>query len=84
MTRQKKLIARFCRQPADFTWEELVRLLRALGYQEVPTGKTGGSRRRFVHEAAGIISLHKPHPKNVVKQYVMAQVHQQLNEEGLL
>jgi hypothetical protein len=35
MTRQKKLIARFCRQPADFTWEELVRLLRALGYQQL-------------------------------------------------
>ena len=84
MTRQQKLIARFCSQSADFTWEELVRLLRALGYQEVPAGKTGGSRRRFVHETAGIISLHKPHPSNVVKRYVMSRVHRQLNEEGLL
>jgi predicted RNA binding protein YcfA (HicA-like mRNA interferase family) len=84
MTRQQKLIARFCKQPADFTWEELVRLLRVLGYQEVPGGKTGGSRRRFVHEAAGIISVHKPHPRNVVKRYVMAQVYQQLSDGGLI
>ena len=62
MTRRGKLMARFKAKPKDFTWDELVRLLEGLGYREVAPGKTGGSRRRFVHETAPVITLHKPHP----------------------
>ena len=62
MTRRDKPIARFKRRPRDFTWDELVRLLEGLCYREVETGKTGGSRRRFIHPAEPLIALHKPHP----------------------
>jgi hypothetical protein len=51
MGRRDKLIARFKGRPKDFTWDELVRLLEGFGYREVATGRTGGSRRRFVHAA---------------------------------
>ena len=71
MTRRDKLVARFRRRPKDLTWDELVRLLEALGYTETRTGKTGGSRRRFVHPTAPAIALHKPHPGNIVKTYVI-------------
>jgi len=84
MTRKDKLIARFRQRPRDFTWDELVRLLVALGYSEASTGKTGGSRRRFMHDSAPAISLHKPHPGNIVKMYVIDEVRRVLEEETLL
>lgn len=84
MTRRDKLIARFKSKPKDFGWDELVRLLEGLGYAEAPTGKTGGSRRRFVHESAPVIALHKPHPGNIVKAYVIEDVLRVLTEEGLI
>jgi hypothetical protein len=84
MGRIDKLIARFREQPSDFTWDELVRLLEALDCLQAPPGITGGSRRRFVHASAPTISLHKPHPGNVVKRYAMAAVLRVLTEEGLV
>jgi len=84
MTRKEKLIKRFLSCPKDFTWEELVSLLSGLGFEEVSTGKTGGSRRRFLNEAGVIISLHKPHPQNVLRRYQIEQIIQILQEEELL
>lgn len=84
MSRRDKLIARLKGRPKDFTWDELVRLLEGLGYAEVRGGKTGGSRRRFVHASAPIITLHKPHPGNVVKMYVVDELLRVLVEEGLI
>ena len=84
MTRRDKLIARLKGRPKDFTWEELVRLLEGLGYTEAKVGKTGGSRRRFVHPTAPAIALYKPHPGNIVKMYVIDDVVRVLTEEGLI
>jgi len=52
MGRKEKLLERFQQRPKDFTWDELTGLLKSLGYVEKMTGKTGGSRRRFVHPTA--------------------------------
>lgn len=80
MSKNDKLLARLLRQPADFTWDELLRVLRQLGYEEQAAGKTGGSRRAFVKAGTGvIIRLHKPHPGNILKQYQLKQLIQQLN-----
>ena len=84
MGRREKLIARFKSRPRDFTWEELVRLLRMLGYAEAPQGRTGGSRRRFVRPAGPAIALHKPHPGNIVKRYVVHEVLRVLTDEGMI
>ncbi len=84
MTRREKLIARFKGKPRDFTWDELVRLLDGLGYSEAAAGKTGGSRRRFVHDTAPVIALHKPHPGNNLKTYLIEDVLRVLTEEGLI
>jgi predicted RNA binding protein YcfA (HicA-like mRNA interferase family) len=70
--------------PRDFTWEELSSLLRKLGYKEARTGKTAGSRRRFVHATAATISLHKPHPGNELKRYQVDQLIDTLKQEGLI
>ena len=84
MGRHEKLVIRLRGKPKDLAWNELVRLLRGLGYREVVAGKTGGSRRRFVHSTAPVIALHKPHPGNVVKTYVIKEVLRVLTEEGLI
>jgi hypothetical protein len=51
---------------------------------EVKTGRTGGSRRRFVHSTAPVIALHKPHPNNIVTMYVITELIEVLTEEKLI
>lgn len=65
---------RICSLPKDYTWIELVKLLADHGYQPRKNGRTGGSRRRFANEQKRTISLHEPHPSNIVKEYVLKQV----------
>ena len=84
MSQRDKLSRRFRSRPSDFPWQELVRLLESLGYSEVATGSTSGSRCRFVHTNGAMILLHRPHPGNVVKMYVLDAVRRSLSEEGLL
>jgi len=82
MSKIQKLIEKIQEKPKDFTWDELVRLLSYFGYSELKSGKTGGSRRKFGNKEKYIISLHKPHPGNIVKGYVIEQINQFLKEKG--
>lgn len=84
MSWHEKLLKRFQAKPKDFTWSELVTLLSGLGYREEMGGKTGGSRRRFVHDTAPDIFAHKPHPSNELKQYVIRNVLKALKEGGFI
>ena len=84
MTRKDKLVIRLKSRPRDSTWDESVRLLSSIRYKEARGGKTGGSRRRFVHPQAPAIALHKPHPGNIVKMYVIDEVTNLLVDEGLI
>ncbi len=84
MSRKDKLISRLQQRPKDLTWDDLTSLLKHLGYREAKTGRTGGSRRRFVHPSAAIITLHKPHPQNVLKRYAIDQVLNILSQEDML
>ena len=75
MSKIEKLVERFKTIPRNFTWEEFVKVLKYYGYQELSKkGKTGGSRRKFVNKNNDIINLHKPHPRNIVKQYAIRQI----------
>lgn len=84
MTKKDKLKERLLNCPSDFTWEELKKLLLSLEYRESNAGKTSGSRVRFISETCSPILLHKPHPKPIVKKYMIKQVIEQLKKEGLL
>ena len=84
MAKIEKLIAKLLSNPVDFTWDELVKLLRYFGYEELKTGKTGGSRRKYVGDHNHIISLHKPHPGNILKRYQLKDVIDALKEIGKL
>lgn len=84
MSKKNKLIDKFLSVPADFTWDELLKVLESFGYQGMNTGKTSGSRRKFIDKTYHIISLHKPHPGSVVKKYALRQVIENLKEQGKL
>jgi hypothetical protein len=55
MGKADKLLKRFLSKHKDFTYEELKRLLRSLGYEEARTGKTLGSRVAFINHGQSIL-----------------------------
>ena len=81
MTKRNKLLERIYTIPNDLRWEELASFLNHLGYNEISSkGKTGGSRVKFMNDKKDIISLHKPHPENRVKRYVLQQILKKLDK----
>lgn len=84
MSSKDKLIARFLTFPSDFTFDELERLLTIFGYTKSNKGRTSGSRVVFKDRAGHPIMLHKPHPGNIVKQYAVRQIYEELQSKGLL
>lgn len=81
MSKAQKLLERFLSIPADFSWEELVSLMKHFGFQEMQ--QKGGSYRCFRSGTLKIF-LHKPHPANIVKRYALRQVRDKLLEFGLI
>ena len=79
MSRFEKLLQRFQSKPRDFTYDELKRLLKDLGYSELEVGKISGSRVAFYNDASKhIIRLHKPHPSREMKKYQIENVLEEL------
>lgn len=77
MSKKEKLRERLGFLPKDFTWEELVTLLGHYGF-EIISGS--GSRRKFVDGSKRLLSFHCPHPGNIVKEYVLKDVKNLLDE----
>ena len=85
MSKKEKLKRRLTSGPKDFTYQELVTLLTSMGYIEDQKGKTSGSRVCFIQETSKhIISIHRPHPSNVLKRYQIVQLIDELTKIGLL
>ncbi len=76
MTKIDKLLRKFLNNPKDFTWNELLKLLNSLGYEKL---EGSGSRVKFVNRHKDIIELHKPHPENIVKPYIIKKIIKKLN-----
>ena len=84
MGTKEKLIERFKKQPKDFTFGEMEKLLSIFGYAKSDKGKTSGSRVIYKNGDKRPIMLHKPHPGNIVKSYAMKQVLNDLTEAGFI
>jgi hypothetical protein len=85
MSKKEKLKRRLAAKPKDFSYAELKTLLVGLGYSEDHKGKTSGSRVVFIRSENGhLISLHKPHPGNILKTYQINQLIDELKKEGLI
>ena len=85
MSRRDKLMRRFLAKPVDFGFEEMSRLLKDLGYEEMRSGRASGSRVAFFNKTRGhLIRLHKPHPGNIMKKYQMELVKEALKAKGMI
>ncbi|MBQ9814326.1 MAG: type II toxin-antitoxin system HicA family toxin [Lachnospiraceae bacterium] len=79
--KRDKAIERLKKLPKDYTFSEARSLLRSLGYIEDDKGSTSGSRVCF-HSEKGRINLHKPHPADIMKGYMVKQLKEFLEEKG--
>jgi hypothetical protein len=85
MGTKEKLIERFKRQPKDFTFDDLTRMFRILGFELSQKGKTSGSRVEFVNNEKELsFGAHKPHPDSAIKSYVMKQILEFLSSNNLI
>jgi hypothetical protein len=79
VSKVQKEIARILAKPMDYTWDELLSLMNAFGY-ELRT--SGGSGRKFFDPATkALFFLHEPHPSNILKAYQVRAVIQFLRKE---
>lgn len=75
MNKHDKLLKRFCNLPRDFTFEETVSLFAQFGFYQTNKGSTSGSRIEFVNEGNNdSFIMHKPHPSNIIKGYMMRNI----------
>lgn len=84
MTKVDKLLKKFLSKPKDLTYEELVQIMKFFGYEEIPLGKTSGSRKKFKNKDNDIIMFYKPHPKNVLKSYIINEIIEKFERNGLI
>jgi predicted RNA binding protein YcfA (HicA-like mRNA interferase family) len=62
MSQLEKLKEDFRNCRGEYSYGELLRLLKTLGFVQMKAGKTGGSRRKFEHPETGKrIFLDEPH-----------------------
>jgi predicted RNA binding protein YcfA (HicA-like mRNA interferase family) len=85
MTQFEKLLNRFLSKPKDFTFKEMKKLLRGLGYREIKSGTTAGSRVAFFHDdIRHIIRIHKSHPEKTMKRYQLDFIEEELKKRDIL
>ena len=81
MSKKTKLRNRLLSKPKDFTWKETKSLLGKMGYKEL---QGDGSRVKFFRESPRrIISIHKSHPGEILKDYQVNQLIKILKQETL-
>lgn len=83
MSTKEKLIERFRRLPNDFTFEETIRLFKAVGFEIYQKGKTSGSRVMFFN-GEDSFDMHRPHPGSIVKRGTLVNIYDYLTSKKLL
>jgi len=80
VSRKDKLLKKFLHTPIkkDLTFSELETLLEAYGY--VKLEGNGSAVKFFNKEKNCLINLHKPHPSDILKIYLVKQIQEKLKE----
>ena len=85
MNKRAKLVKRFSSQPRDFTFEEANLLFQGYGFELDNKGSTSGSRVRFYNPVDKTsYVMHKLHPGNIIKGYMMRDILHFLEDNGYL
>jgi hypothetical protein len=81
---QSQLKAAFKSCSGPFPWRKFAQLLRGLGYEQLPTGKTSGSRRKYFNQATkDMIFLDEPHDGEMGPSMVR-RLRKELEEKGVI
>ena len=84
MSTKSKLRKRFLQMPNDFTFEEMCALFAGFGYTLDNKGSTSGSRIRFRKGPGVYIDIHRPHPGNTMREWMMKAVYYHLKNNELI
>jgi hypothetical protein len=85
MTRHEKLKEKLLRSPGDFTYNEMVTLLKSLGYGVEERGRSSGSAVIFYNRRLDDkIMFHRPHPEKELKRYVIKMITEKLKNNKML
>ncbi|MEA1920207.1 MAG: type II toxin-antitoxin system HicA family toxin [Campylobacterota bacterium] len=80
MSKKDKLLLKFLQRPIkkDLTFSELETLLMACDFVKI---EGSGSAVKFYNKKEDVlINLHKPHPSDVLKVYLVKQIQEKLKE----
>ena len=80
MSKKDKLLTKFLEIPPrkDLTFKELSTLLISLGFEKI---EGAGSAVKFYNKEKDLlINLHKPHPSDILKVYLVKQIQNKLKE----
>jgi len=80
MSKKEKLLKKFLERPVrkDLTFSELKSLLLSCGFS---LHEGAGSAVKFYHKEDDLlINLHKPHPSDVLKVYLIKQMQSKIKE----
>lgn len=82
MSKKDKLIALFTERPtrADVTWSDLESLMSKLDFEKI---KDKGGRVAFMKSGKPetLIRIHRPHPENTLKRYVVELICEKIKGE---
>lgn len=82
MARWKIIEKKLKRSSKDITFSDMAMLLEHYGYIQDNKGNTSGSRVRFICEGHADILMHKPHPQKELKEYVVKDLRNIIEQEG--
>ncbi len=80
MSKKDKLLIKFLENPPrrDLTFKELTTLLLSLNFEKI---EGAGSAVKFYNKEKDLlINLHKPHPSDILKVYLVKQIQNKLKE----
>jgi hypothetical protein len=84
MGRFEKIVRQFVACSGPFAFRDFVKMIAELGYEQLPTGKTGGSRRKYFNKNTGhILMLDEPHDGEMGPGMVR-RLQRELEERGVL
>ena len=80
MSKKSKLLKKFLEIPPkrDLTFQELDSLLTSCGYIKIEG--SGSAVKFYDKDSDNLINLHKPHPGNILKVYLVKQIQIKLKE----
>ena len=80
MSKKDKLLIKFLENPPrkDLTFKELSTLLLSLNFEQL--AGAGSAVKIYNKKKDLLINLHKPHPSDILKVYLVKQIQSKLKE----